>query len=385
MVKLLVKINGLIGLYLLLFFVSCSSVENEKKVAVAVNQPKQIAVIKYAERFSIEEYETYKILTVKGAWKGDENIYQYVLYKSEKPAIAINASYIKVPIQKIACSSLTHIAFIETLEKVNSIVALSGCNFVNSEKVKSRIKSGHIKEIGQYHSLNYEVLLDKSPDIFMVFGVNESSNQGINKLKELGITTVLNGEHMEPHPLGKAEWIKFMAAFYDMGTTAETYFNKIEESYLSLAQLTRDIEGRPSVFVGLPFKGDWYAPEGGTFVAKLFQDAGAHYIWGKNTNKGSVVKSKEVVLDVAYSTDFWLNLSNVNSLQEVVAIDEKFTHFEAYKNKQLFNNNKRLNALGGNDYWESGVINPDLILKDLIEIFHPSMLNHDLYYYHQLE
>ena len=98
-----------------------------------------------------------------------------------------------------------------------------------------------------------------------------------------------------------------------------------------------------------------------------------------------MVKSKEVVLDVAYSTDFWLNLSNVNSLQEVVAIDEKFTHFEAYKNKQLFNNNKRLNALGGNDYWESGVINPDLILKDLIEIFHPSMLNHDLYYYHQLE
>jgi len=367
-----------------LVIVSCTSITNEEPVRVSKNQVKK-SLVKYAKGFAIEEHVGYKVITVKGAWKGDKTSYQYVLYKGEKPKLKLDATYVKVPIKKIACSSLTHIAFIEVLNQINSVVALSGCNYVSSDAVKQRIKAGEIKETGQYQSLNYELLLEESPDIFMIFGINESSNQGINKLKELGVTTVLNGEHMEPHPLGKAEWIKFMAAFYDMEEEAEKFFNKIEKEYLSLAQLTINIKERPSVFVGLPFKGAWYAPGGATFTAELIRTAGADYIWGNNAEEGSFVKDKEVVLDEAHQVDYWLNQSSAQSVNDILSVDEKFQNFKAVKEGNLFNYNNRLNSSGGNDYWESGVINPHLVLKDLIEIFHPNLIEHELYYYQKLE
>ena len=67
----------------------------------------------------------------------------------------------------------------------------------------------------------------------------------------------------------------------------------------------------------------------------------------------------------------------------VKSLNEK--GFKAVKQQQLFNNDLRVNAKSGNDYWESGVINPHIILKDLIEIFHPQIIEHELYYYRKLE
>lgn len=367
----------------MIVLVACSSVD-EEKVVNAIENPKKYVPIKYAEGFVIEEKLDYKVITLNGAWRGDDNTYQYVLYKEEKPEGYPNAAFIKIPIQTIACMSLTHVAFIEALNQINSIVALSGCDYVSSKAVKKRIRKGKIREAGQYQSFNYELLLEESPDIFMVFGINESSSSRINKLNELGLTAVLNGEHMEPHPLGKTEWIKFMGAFYDLDKEAEKFFNQIEREYLSLIDLTKNIKNKPSVFVGLPFKGAWYVPGGATFVSKFFIDAGANYLWGEDNEKGSTIKNKEVVLDEAYYTEFWLNQSGIKSMSEITDVDKKFSHFKAFKKGNVFNNNKRLNVNGGNDYWESGVINPHIILKDLIEIFHPELIEHELYYYQKL-
>jgi iron complex transport system substrate-binding protein len=53
---------------------------------------------------------------------------------------------------------------------------------------------------------------------------------------------------------------------------------------------------------------------------------------------------------------------------------------------QLYNNNLRRSAKGGNDYWEGGIMHPDLILRDLIKIFHPEALPTDtLVYYRRLQ
>jgi len=379
--KISLFLTSLLSLFIV---VSCSSFEEKNPIKTNENIAKYLP-IKHAKGFVIEEKLNHKIITLNGAWRGDETTYQYVLYKGKKPNGYPNATFIKVPIQTIACMSLTHIAFIEELNQINSIVALSGCDYVSSKKIKQKIDAGKIKEIGQYQSLNYELLLDEKPSILMAFGINESSNNGINKLKELGLTIVLNGEHMEPHPLGKVEWIKFVAAFYDLDELAEGVFEEIEKKYLALTALTKAVKKRPTVFVSLPFNGAWYAPGGATFTAQLFKDAGANYLWGNNEERGSFVKAKEVVLDEAFYADFWLNQSSAQSLSDILNVDEKFQNFKAVKEKNLFNYNKRLNTSGGNDYWESGVVNPHIVLKDLIEIFHPELIDHELFYYQKLE
>ena len=116
-----------------------------------------------------------------------------------------------------------------------------------------------------------------------------------------------------------------------------------------------------------------------------FKDAGAEYLWLDNEKKSSLVKSKEIIIDEAFEADYWLNQNSYNSISAVTDFDENFKNFLAVKKQQLYNNNSRLNDKGGNDYWESGVINPHLVLKDLIEIFHPELLDHKLYYYRKME
>jgi cobalamin transport system substrate-binding protein len=367
-----------------LFLFSCQVNED-----VEVDQPNQSegvnAQIKYAKGFTITRFNNYKLITISAPWAGDGRLYKYVLYKDEKPLGVDDAIYIKTPIKSIACMSLTHVAFIEELHRENSIIALSGCDFVSSSNINERIVNKSIKEIGNNKALNYELLVDLNPDIVMGFGIDASSDTHINKMKTLGLQVVLNSEYMETHPLGKAEWIKFIAAFYEEDKVAENMFNSIEAEYMSLLELTNKTIDKPTVFTGMPWNGAWYVPGAMSFQAQLFKDAGANYLWSEgNDEKSSLILSKEIIVEEAYNADFWLNQNSFQNVESIVAYDEKFKGFNAVKKKNLFNNDKRLNSKSGNDYWESGVVNPQIILKDLIKIFHPEIIDHELYYYRNL-
>ena len=340
--------------------------------------------IKYAEGFTIETFKGYKVITVNNTWVGDNNSFKYVLYKNVIPKNINGAVFVKTPITSIACMSLTHVAFIEKLEKEHSIKALSGCEYVSSKKINHQISSNLIKEIGQGKNINYELLVEESPSIIMGFGIDASSNNFINKLSSLGLEVVLNSEYMETHPLGKAEWIKFIAAFYEEESRADSIFNEIEKEYLELSQLTKGIE-KPTVFTGMPWSGSWYVPGSKSFQVQFFKDAGAQYLWLGNDEKSSLIKSKEIIIDEAFNADFWLNLNSYKDIASVVNYDKKFKGFKAIERKNIFNNDNRLNGSLGNDYWESGVVNPHIVLKDLIKIFHPDLLQHELYYYRKLE
>ena len=369
----------------LLFLVSCNSEEKELEIEEDLIKQRTLTNVKYAEGFTIKEYEEYKVLIINEAWKDAGETHKYVLYENDKPENIGGATFIKVPIQSIACVSLTHVAFLEKLGLEKTIIGISGCDYVSSNKVRKEIANGSIKEIGQDQNVNYEVLVENSPDFIMSYGINSTSNGSLNKMKELGLKVVLNSEYMETHPLGKAEWIKFVAAFYNKTTEANIIFNEIEQEYLSLLELTKDIKEKPTVFTGMPWNGSWYVPGGSSFQAKLFKDAGANYLWSDNDEKASLIKAKEIIIDEAYNADFWLNLNSYSTITSVVDFDDKFKGFTAVKEKHLFNNDAILNEKGGNVYWESGVVNPQLVLKDLIEIFHPDILEHELYYYRKMK
>jgi len=370
---------------LLAFFILLFACKNETKPQYESTSQEKKVLIKYAKGFEIEEKENYSVITLNDTWRGGKTSYQYVLYKNERPEGYENAAFIQVPIKKIACMSATHIAMLDKLNQLTSIVAMSEKSYVSNPKVVKLIAEGKIKEAGTYQGLNYEMLIDEKPDLIMLFGIDESSNKHINKLKELNLNVALNAEYMEAHPLGKLEWIKYMAAFYDMGKEADLVFNEIEKEYIELTQLTKEIKNKPTVFVGMPWNDAWYVPGGGSFVAQFFKDAGTNYLWSDNDERGSYAKSKEVILDEALNADYWLNVNSYTSLDAISGYDGKFKSFDAFKNKKVYNNDKRLNQQMGNDYWESGVVSPQIVLKDLIEIFHPEVLDHELYYYRQLE
>jgi iron complex transport system substrate-binding protein len=106
-------------------------------------------------------------------------------------------------------------------------------------------------------------------------------------------------------------------------------------------------------------------------VATLIQDAGGEFLWHDNTSREAFVVSLEEVVIRSARADFWINCGTVNTIDELVATDSRFLSFPQVRKKAIFNNNLMVSPGGGNDYWERGVVRPDLILADLVKIFHP--------------
>lgn len=375
----------LVLLIITIFIVGCDeAIDNKQTQTTEISNSK--AEVKYATGFAIEYFENYKVVELKNPWRGENTTYKYVLYNDKKPSGFDDVTFIKTPIKSIACMSLTHVAFIERLNQINSIKAISGCDYVSDNEVLNRINTNQIKEVGQHGKLDYEMLVDENPDLVMAYGIDASSKKHLNKMSELGLNVVLNGEYMENHPLGQAEWIKYVAAFYNLDEEANKLFEEIEQDYISVKKVVADkVKDKPSVFLSMPWNGVWYMAGGASFQAQLLNDAGVNYLWSDNDEKSNFTIDKEVVLEKAFDADYWINLNSYNSIADIVAYDENFAELNAVKNKSLYNNNKRLNSTMGNDFWESGIVSPNVVLKDLVEIFHPDILEHELYYYKKLD
>ena len=82
----------------------------------------------------------------------------------------------------------------------------------------------------------------------------------------------------------------------------------------------------------------------------------------------------------------WINVSNVSSLDELKRLYPKFADTRPVVNGDVYTNTLRTTPEGGNDFYESGIVHPDLILCDLIKIMHPELLaDKEFTYYRKLE
>lgn len=233
--------------------------------------------------------------------------------------------------------------------------------------------------MGDALGINTEQVIKLRPDIVMAIAYNNSDSH-IEQLKRVGISVVYNIEWMETSLLARAEWIKFIAAFYDKDAMADSIFQDIESKYLYLKQLAATTEEKPSILSGGNFRGTWYIPAGNSYMGKLFQDAGATYFYADNDETGSLPLTMETVLARFSNADFWVGCSAI-SMKELKEMDDKHTLFKAYKQNRVYNFSKRTTPEGANDFWETGVARPDLILADLIKILHPELLpEHQLFF-----
>ncbi len=375
---------------IVLLFFSCSNNNSNVKFETDNNDTLLGRTkIKYAKGFEIENYKNYKILIVKNPWQGAEDIeYKYVLRDktSKIPNSLKKLPVIDVPVKRIICLSTTHIALIDFVDKTNTIVGVSGTNYVINSNVRARIDSSIVKDIGNEQSLNFELIVSLKPDLLMLYGIGSELVNTINKLKELNIQTIINGDYLESSPLGKAEWSKFVAELFNEQELASSKFETIEREYLQLKKMLDTVKNKPTVFLNMPWKGSWYMVGGESYIASLLKDAGAVYLWNNAKTNKSLAIDIEVVFEKAQSADFWLNIGSANTKKDIIDNDIRLKKFKAFSNNRLYNNNLIQNKYGGNDYWESGIVNPHLLLRDLISIFHPQLLDkHKLIYYKNIK
>jgi iron complex transport system substrate-binding protein len=208
----------------------------------------------------------------------------------------------------------------------------------------------------------------------------------LKKIQELGIPIVINSEFLEQHPLGRAEWIKFMGLFLGKEAEADSIFNWIEVEYLKHQKLAESFTEKPTILTGIPYGGTWYLPGGENYGARFFEDAGCRYIWSDDSTSGFLQLSLETVFDRAMDADFWIGVGSFETYEELEAADGRFAKFSAFRNQRVYNYNGRIGPTGGNEYLELGYLRPDLILKDIIQVAHPDQYpKPDLYFYKALK
>lgn len=345
--------------------------------------------LQYAKGFTIKQNEDSKFVNIKNPWQGAENVeYKYQLIHKSDSVVKKLSSYqvIKTPIERVICLSTTHIGFLDVLNQTESIMSVSGTEYVNNLKVREKIKTEKMPDVGYDNSLNYELIASLKPDLVISYGIGGEVAGYNQKLNDLGIQTMIIAEYLEMHPLGKLEWIKLIAALFEKEKQAQKYFNEKVKSYNSLTKIAKNVENKPDVLLGLPWKGTWYVPGGSSFLAKMIKDAGGNYIWKENDSRESLPLGIESIFAKASGADVWINTGTINRRENILDIDSRFKDFTPYNQGKIYNNNLQVNQSGGNNYWEKGLIEPDVILKDMIKIFHPELLpNHKLVYYKNID
>ena len=378
--------------------IACNNTPNSPTISSTLNQecvqnynPNQDyfpdkATINYANGFTVEYQNNYKIVTVKNPWQDAKTSFKYVLVQCGTPAPKgfKQDQVITVPVNTVASLSTTHLPHLAKLELVDKLIGVSNLKIVNTPKVVEKIKAGKIAELGN-NNVNIERLLELAPDLVTTYGTGNPQTDSHPKLLEAGLKVAINAEYMENTPLGRSEWLKFTALFFNQEEKAEKVFSRISKNYQEIAAKTKAIKKRPKVFTGFNFKGTWYVPGCKSYPAQYLADAGAELLCIGNSS-GSIPSSFENIFERAATADYWLNVSQSwQNLQDVIREDSRYGDFQAVQKGNVYNNNARLNENGGNDYWEGGISNPDVILADLIKIFHTELLpNHQLFFYQKL-
>ena len=280
-----------------------------------------------------------------------------------------DGTIIKTPVKSMVCLSATHLSFADALGLLSKITGVLSAGFVVSQEFQNLVKSGAIKEIGISDHFKLEQLIALHPEIVMV---SPQAGQGFEPLINAGMNVVPNGDYLETTPLGQAEWIKFMGVFFKKENEANLIFDSIKTAYNNLKILTENVKYRPTVLSGKQYGGFWDLPGGKSFVAQFFHDAGARYIYENNPETGSHTLDFESVYAMGIDADFWRFLVYSNddfTLESLRNEDLRYTDFKAYKeNKVLVCNT--LNK----PFYQKGLLEPQIILADLIKIFHPELL-----------
>ena len=360
----------------------------EKKSTPVAENNLSATTLRYASGFRVTYQDNNtKLVEVLYPFQGATSGYKYLLVPKGQPVPEheTGVRIISIPLSSIVCTSTTHIPLLDYLEETEKLVGFPSTDYISSEKARKQIDAGKVQELGVDKGLNLERVAMLRPDMVMGYTMNSDYGQ-FKKIEDLHVPVVINAEYLEKHPLGRAEWIKFMALFFNKEKTADSVFAVIEKEYLKTKAVADRAPSKRTVLSGIVYGDAWFLPGGQNYAAKLLRDAGYHYLWDDDSTSGFLELSFESVYEKAHGADFWIGVGSFSSLKEVENADHRYARFKPFQQRQVYTSNLRKGSTGGSEFLELGYLRPDIILKDLMKIAHPELMRgHELYFHKRLE
>ena len=268
------------------------------------------------------------------------------------------------PLRRLGAMSTVQVGYLYALDALDALAAVC-----NPELVFTPVKGTEI-DLGDSMKPSAERVLQAGLDALLAVNYGQYDNLEAARLEKLGVPVIYINEWQEGTPLARAEWIRVLGALTGRLHEADSIFDEVENKYLSLSRSVSATvlqpEGR-SIMSGNNFRGTWYVPSGRNYLAYLFKDAKAVYPFYDDERATSIPLTVEECLHYFHDADVWVGAGG-NSLAELADIDEKHTWFKAYKNGRVYNWRKQRMPNGANNFWERGVVHPEEMLEDVINI-----------------
>ena len=337
----------------------------------------------YSSNLSLIDYEDYIVAQLRNPWDTTKILHTYVLVdkKQPLPQELPQGTLVRTPLSKAVIYSSVHCSLLKDLGALNSIGGVCDLKYIKLPEIEEGCRNGTITDVGDGMNPNIERIIDLHPDAILLSPFENSGGYG--RVEKLNVPIIECADYMETSSLGRAEWMRFYGLLFGKKTEADAMFASVERSYKDLQELVKPISFAPSVMCDLKTSSTWYTPGGNSTIARLYADAGANYIFREDTHSGSLPYPFEVIFEKGQQTDFWLIRYNQPIDKTYKELEKEFAPyagFRAFKERNIYGCNTNQVP-----FYEETPFHPDWLLKDLIKIFHPSLLEgYELRYYKKL-
>lgn len=339
--------------------------------------------IRYAQGFTVHHFDDYTAVEVRDPWDSTRLLQRYLLVDRSQPVPddLPKGTVVQIPVQKIVVYTSVHAGVIDQLGETGRIIGVCEPRYMDTPAIQEGLKAGRIADLGEATSPNVEKMIDIGAELVIA---SPFQNSGYGPVEKLGIPIIEGADYMESQPLGRTEWIRFYGLLFGKEKAADSIFRETEKSYLDLKKLITADMPRPTVISEKKFGSSWFMPAGESYIANLYKDAGADYLFQDLPGAGSTPLAFETVLDRAIHADMWLvkyNQSKDMTYSDLRTEYTPYENFDAFKNRRIYSCNT-----GIVPYYEEFPLHPDYLLKDLIWVFHPELLpDYQPRYYHKME
>lgn len=375
----------------MLLATSCASKSNQQEKedvslqkAVAADHHDRI-VPTYAQGFELDYKDGYILMDIKDPQNEESTRFKYALVpRGTRPAgIPTDYTVIETPVRSVICMTSLQLSNFIKLGVEDKVVGITSTRHLFSPTVNRQLKEGETAKIGIEGNFDNEVIMSINPDLILI---SPFKRGGYETMKDVGIPLIPHLGYKETTPLGQAEWIKFVGLLLGIEQEANDKFAAIEGRYNELKALTAEgkVKKRPVVLSGEIHGGNWYAVGGKSFLAQLFKDAGADYFLKDDDRSGGVTLDFETVYNQGDEADYWRIVNSYPGTYSYDALkeqDPRYADFRAFKEKGVIYCNMREKP-----FYESMPTEPEVLLADLLHIFHPNLLpDHMPVYYNLLK
>ena len=380
--------NRIVAVLCALVFVACAGepARSLEEFSTVVYEPS------YATGFDISGAEgaASTLITVRNPWQGAEGVEKrlFISREGERIPEGFEGQVIEGSAERVVCMSSTYVAMIDAIGCTERVVGVSGIDFIYNSRVREAASEGRVHDVGHDSNINFELLLTLRPDVVLLYGVAGENGVANAKLDELNIPYFYLGDYVEESPLAKAEWTVVVAEILGVRERGEELFAGIENRYLELRKRVEEsATERPTVMFNTPYRDTWYMPSSRSYAVRIVEDAGGQYVYDGNHGTASQPIDLELAYVLTREADYWINVGQYATLEDLRRDNPRFVGAKAVREGRVYSSDRRATAKGGSDFWESAVVNPDVVLRDLVAILHPelNLVSEELTYYKRIE